>query len=157
MNTLSSEERSRRMGLVRSRGNKSTELVVEATLATLGLPRWLKHPAFVPGRPDFYFPSLRLAVFIDGCFWHACPSCGRLPKTRTKFWRDKIDSNRRRDRRVRAQLWRDGFHVIRIWEHDLKAARWKDRLVRLSSRVTAGSTSQSRPHSVRRPRPAVSL
>ena len=135
MDTLTPAERSERMALVRSKGNRSTELMVEAALRTMNLPRWRKHPSSVRGRPDFYFPRLRLAVFVDGCFWHACPQCGRTPKSRRAFWTAKLDANRRRDQRVRARLRRDGFHVVRIWEHDLRSRRWTARLLRLVRRI----------------------
>jgi len=135
MDTLTPLERSRRMALVRSKGNRSTELLVEAGLKGLGLPRWRKHPRNVRGKPDFYFPRLRLVLFVDGCFWHSCPVCGRLPKSRVEFWLTKIDANRRRDIRVRSRLRRDGFHVMRIWEHELKTERWRGRLLKLSNRI----------------------
>lgn len=116
---LSKRERSALMSKVRSSGNQSTEKTVESVLRANRITGWRKHAKNVPGRPDFYFPKARLAVFVDGCFWHACPKCGRIPKTRVKFWAEKIAGNRRRDNRIRGQLWRKGFSVIRIWEHEI--------------------------------------
>src|SRR5579863_6250703 len=127
--TLTKAERSARMAKVRSRGNQSTEMRVEGLLRERLPDGWVKHPAHVPGRPDFYFEDLKLAVFVNGCFWHACPKCGRIPKTRVKFWRTKIEQNRLRDNRVRRNLWRDGYHVFCIWEHQLRDQLWLKRLV----------------------------
>jgi DNA mismatch endonuclease, patch repair protein len=126
---LSKRERSALMSKVRSRGNQSTEKSVESVLRANKIVGWKKHAKNVPGRPDFYFPKARLAVFVDGCFWHACPKCGRIPKTRVRFWAEKIAGNRRRDNRIHRQLWRNGFRVIRIWEHDL-ARKGAPRLVK---------------------------
>ncbi len=128
---LTKSERSALMAKVRSRGNRSTEYAVEKILARLKMPRWTKHPKAVPGCPDFYFPSKKIAVFVDGCFWHSCPKCGRIPKTRVKFWAAKIDDNRRRDQRIRRQLRSEGHHVVRIWEHDIPAGAWVTRLRRM--------------------------
>jgi len=117
------------MSRVRSSGNKSTELAVEATLCDEGLNGWIKHPTEVPGRPDFYFPAEKVAVFVDGCFWHACPRCDRnTPSTRPEFWSAKIEATRLRDNRIRRKLRGAGFSVIRVWEHEVKDRRWVGRL-----------------------------
>lgn len=133
---LSTAERSARMARVRGKGNKSTEGKVEATLATVGLTGWEKHPQDVPGKPDFFFRDHRLVVFVDGCFWHACPVCARrTPTARAEFWRKKIDENRRRDNRKRRRLRRQGYHVMRVWEHDLRKDTWLKRLRAMIRRV----------------------
>lgn|ERR1017187_6549518 len=129
--SLTKSERSQLMAKVRGTGNRSTEAVVEAALRAERIRGWKKHPEDVPGRPDFYFPRYRLAIFVDGCFWHACPNCGRIPKSNVEFWRTKIDQNRRRDNRVRRRMRRLGFHVVRVWEHEAHAARWIGRLRRI--------------------------
>jgi DNA mismatch endonuclease (patch repair protein) len=129
---LTKQERSERMSRVRGTGNKSTELAVEKVLNQAGISGWVKHPTDVLGRPDFYFPECRLAVFVDGCFWHACPRCARrTPVARQDFWSAKIDENRRRDERTRRRLRRDGFHVMRVWEHEAAGLRWLSRLRRM--------------------------
>jgi len=133
--TLGAGERSTLMSKVRSRGNHSTERRVEAALVGRGMGGWEKHPRDVPGRPDFFFRELRIAVFVDGCFWHACPKCGRMPKSNVSFWQAKIDGNRRRDNRVRRCLRRGGFHVVRIWEHQLAEERWLRRLATMVARA----------------------
>lgn len=71
-------------------------------------------------RPDFVFREVRLAVFVDGCFWHGCPRHGTQPKGNAAFWRKKISINRARDRRVNRVLRRAGWHPLRVWEHELK-------------------------------------
>ncbi len=70
-------------------------------------------------RPDFVFPKLRLAVFVDGCFWHGCPRHATKPRHNAAFWRRKLAANRTRDRRVNRTLRAAGWRVLRIWEHEL--------------------------------------
>ena len=69
-------------------------------------------------RADIVFPRLRVAVYIDGCFWHGCPLHGTWPKAHGDWWRDKIESNRERDSRANAILVSSGWTVVRIWEHE---------------------------------------
>jgi len=135
---LSEAERSARMARVRGAGNKSTEGRVEAALVTAGVEGWEKHPKGVLGKPDFYFPRQRVAVFVDGCFWHGCPVCARrTPTVRAEFWRGKIDENRRRDEHQRRRLRRQGYHVMRVWEHDIKKGPWLTRLRSLLARYAS--------------------
>jgi len=70
-------------------------------------------------RPDFVFPKLRLAVFVDGCFWHCCPKHTTKPKNNRAFWQRKLASNRARDALVTRTLRRAGWRVLRVWEHEL--------------------------------------
>lgn len=74
----------------------------------------------LPGAPDLAFWSRKVAVFVDGCFWHGCAMCFRMPKTRKAFWRDKIERNQRRDRRADRALRKLGWAVWRIKEHELR-------------------------------------
>src|SRR5437016_4590433 len=69
-------------------------------------------------RPDIAFPRARLAIFIDGCFWHGCPQHAEWPSANAEFWKTKIEGNRRRDSDQTARLKKAGWHVIRIWEHE---------------------------------------
>ena len=69
-------------------------------------------------RPDIVFPRHRLAVFIDGCFWHRCPQHGTSPKLNSAYWAPKLDRNVRRDREVDSALSRAGWTVLRAWEHE---------------------------------------
>jgi len=82
------------------------------------------------GRPDFVFPASRVALFVDGCFWHGCPKHYTKPKNNRAFWKRKLDANHARDRQVNRELRRKGWRVLRIWEHDLrlKNPKWLARL-----------------------------
>ena len=108
------------MAAIRSKGNKDTELRLAAILRIHGLTGWRRHQA-LPGRPDFLFRRERIAVFVDGCFWHGCRGHCRMPKTGLAYWHPKIARNKRRDQEVKALLRRQGWRVYRIWEHALKS------------------------------------
>jgi DNA mismatch endonuclease (patch repair protein) len=108
------------MAAVRSTGNRSTERILRARLVCGGIRGWRLHARDIPGCPDFVFDQLRLAVFLDGCFWHGCPACHRPPSSNQEYWTRKVDRNRKRDRRNSRQLRRDRWVVLRIWEHELK-------------------------------------
>ncbi len=84
-------------------------------------------------RPDFVFPRLRVAVFVDGCFWHGCPRHATWPKTRAAFWLAKITGNKARDRRVNRLLRTKGWRVLRVWEHELARKNLPRLLRRLSA------------------------
>ena len=135
---LSQTDRSKLMSKVRSKGNRSTELRAVAELERLGINGWTRHPDDILGHPDIFFPDKRLAVFLDGCFWHGCPKCGRLPKSREDFWETKIAQNRSRDRSTTRRLRADGYKVIRIWEHALKDGKWSSRLSSMLRRQDLG-------------------
>ena len=92
-------------------------------------------------RPDFVFPKLRLAVFVDGCFWHACPIHATKPRNHAAFWRRKLEANRARDRKVNRVLRAAGWRVLRIWEHDLTPKREARLVGRLRRAAGFGSRS----------------
>ncbi len=69
---------------------------------------------------DIAFPKKRVAVLIDGCFWHGCPSCYKAPKSNKKYWKSKIETNILRDERTDKELELAGWRSIRLWEHELK-------------------------------------
>ena len=96
-------ERSRIMSRIRSKGNYSTELQFIRVLREYKISGW-RRGSKLPGRPDFLFPKQKLAVFIDGDFWHGNPKKYRLPKSNADYWEKKIESNRRRDRLVGRRL-----------------------------------------------------
>jgi DNA mismatch endonuclease, patch repair protein len=111
--------RSKQMRAIRGHGNKTTEARLRSALMRAGVRGWRLSPKEIAGQPDFYFRKARLAVFVDGCFWHGCPRCGHIPKTNGKFWLAKIRRNRARDRMTARRLRALGLCVVRIWEHDL--------------------------------------
>lgn len=121
MDRFSKEIRSKIMASVRSRGNRSTEVALGRMLWKSGLRGYRKHWP-VEGRPDFAWPGRKVAVFVDGCFWHGCCRCRDFPKSNAKFWREKIEANKRRDKRVTRGLHRAGWTVIRVKECELLRA-----------------------------------
>ena len=116
---LTKERRSWLMSRIRGKGNEKTEVRLLRLLREAGIKGWRRHLP-IPGRPDFAFRKHKVAVFVDGCFWHGCPRCFRLPKQNRAFWKAKIEGNRRRDRSVNGRLRRLGWNVIRIRECRLK-------------------------------------
>ena len=113
------EKRSAVMARIRSRGNLKTELRFIVLMKLHGIAGWRRNvPLF--GRPDFVFPRARVAVFLDGCFWHSCPRHYNEPTQNAEFWRRKRATNRRRDRLVTRTLMARGWLVLRIWEHALR-------------------------------------
>ncbi|MSU41216.1 MAG: very short patch repair endonuclease [Pedosphaera sp.] len=134
-------KRSQVMARIRGHGNKETELALIRIFRAHRITGWRRHqPVF--GKPDFVFPKLRLAVFVDGCFWHGCPKHGTRPKQNRKFWDVKIARNKARDREVGRALRKRGWRVVRIWEHALaKPERVLNRL--FSWEFEAGSPERS--------------
>lgn len=118
--TKPDESRSANMRSIRSAGNRTTELRLRSLFIRSGIQGWKVTPQGILGKPDFLFPKHNVAIFIDGCFWHACPKCGHTPKTNRKYWSAKIERNKQRDKRISNQLRRSGFTVVRIWECALK-------------------------------------
>jgi len=105
------------MSRIRGHGNRDTELALMKLFRRHGITGWRRRrPVF--GRPDFVFQKERVAVFVDGCFWHACPKHSNLPANNRTFWK-KMDANKARDRLVNRTLRREGWRVVRIWEHAL--------------------------------------
>ena len=74
----------------------------------------------MPGKPDIIFSKHRIAIFVDGCFWHGCSEHYQIPGTNTEFWNNKIEKNVKRDRKNNSNLRNMGWTVIRFWEHELK-------------------------------------
>ena len=117
---MKKEARTRIMRAVKSKGNRTTEMRLRASLVSKGVSGWHLNDSSLPGTPDFVFKEERLAVFLDGCFWHGCPKCYRRPKSSQKYWDEKLQSNIKRDKRVRSKLRSMGWHVYRFWEHSLE-------------------------------------
>ena len=133
MDNVVSKARSRIMAQVRSRGNRSTELQLIKCFRILGIKGWRRGSNII-GKPDFVFPKLRLAVFVDGCFWHGCFQHCRMPSTKKRYWFAKINANRERHKTVSQALKKLGWSTLRIWEHDIRpqpSPRIIDKLRRL--------------------------
>ncbi|MBX3738959.1 MAG: very short patch repair endonuclease [Candidatus Didemnitutus sp.] len=125
--------RSALMSRIRGKGNRSTEIRLIAIMRELRVRGW-RRGSQLPGRPDFVFPAQRVALFVDGCFWHGCPRHYTRPSGNAEFWERKVTQNRLRDRRVDRSLRMLGWRVVRIWEHELvKSGR--GRLARRLARV----------------------
>lgn len=115
---MTPEQRSRCMSRIRGRDTRP-EVIIRKMLWSLGCRYRVNYK--LPGKPDIVFTRQRLAVFIDGCFWHHCPLHYQAPATNPGFWEAKIDGNVRRDREVDALLAKGGWSVLRFWEHEVKA------------------------------------
>lgn len=115
----SSEAAQRRMKATRQRDTAS-ELALRSVLHGLGL-RYRVDTQIIKGlrrRADVVFRRERVAVFMDGCFWHGCPEHGTAPKANKSFWKEKIEANQRRDEDTNQRLAAEGWLPIRIWEHE---------------------------------------
>ena len=130
---FSKAKRSEVMSHIRGHGNKDTELALVRVFRQHRVTGWRRHQA-VFGKPDFVFPKLRLAVFVDGCFWHGCPRHETKPRHNAAFWGKKFARNKARDRLVTRTLRQSGWRVLRIWEHEL-ARRNEARLVSRLRRI----------------------
>lgn len=119
---FSKKKRSEVMSRIRGKGNKDTEVALAKLFRADGITGWRRHYP-ITGRPDFAFPKRKLAVFVDGCFWHGCPKHGVQPKGNKMFWLTKLETNKARDRKVNRLLRAKGWRVHRIWEHDLAKSR----------------------------------
>lgn len=128
-------KRSQVMSAIRGRGNKDTELALAMLFRRNGITGWRRHaPIF--GKPDFAFRQQRVAVFVDGCFWHSCPRHANMPVNNRDFWMKKLAANAKRDRLVNRTLKARGWRVLRIWEHQLSRQN-ETRLVAAIRRTLA--------------------
>lgn len=115
---LSPEQRTHNMSMIRGK-NTGPEIKLRKMLWSEGIRGYRIHYK-LPGKPDIVFTKKKIAIFIDGCFWHKCPICFQEPETRKEFWMKKIQSNVERDKKVNEQLKNEGWDVIRIWEHEIR-------------------------------------
>lgn len=120
MDTLTPDQRSARMALVRSRAT-NPEMVVRNFVRQLGY-RFQTNRVDLSGKPDLVFPDRKKVIFVHGCFWHRHNQCSlaRLPKSRLDFWGPKLARNWSRDRVNRASLTRQGWTSLVIWECELR-------------------------------------
>jgi len=132
------QKRSAVMSRIRGLRNRDTELRLVQLLKTGGITGWRRN-AKLFGKPDFIFPRQRLAVFVDGCFWHRHNGCkfSYTPKTRSEFWLPKFERNIARDRLVTRTLRKAGWRVVRIWECQLTRKKQTRVLRRLKTALAS--------------------
>lgn len=118
MDVLTKKQRSYCMSQIKSEGT-TIEKSFGKHLRKAGLSGYRTHYKII-GIPDFYFPKKKIAVFIDGCFWHKCPKCYKKPKSNIRFWCEKIKANKKRDKIVNEILKKKGVKILRFWEHQAK-------------------------------------
>lgn len=99
--------------------NTKPEKALRSLLHAEGL-RFRVHRRDIPGCPDVVFPRLKIAVFVDGCFWHGCPKHQTMPRTNSSFWKQKLGRNRIRDKAVTQELKAADWKVLRFWEHEVR-------------------------------------
>lgn len=139
MDNLSRLDRARTMASIRSKGNRSTEWRMRSALMRAHIKEWVMHPPSIAGKPDFYFHLERVAVFIDGCFWHRCPICLMpIPQTNELYWLNKLRRNVERDNEVVSKLEAGGIRCLRIWEHELRNPVFLGRLIDWLKELTSG-------------------
>ena len=131
---FSKAKRSEVMSRIRGKGNRATELAMMQLFRTQGITGWRRHYP-ITGKPDFAFPKQKLAVFVDGCFWHVCPKHATKPKGNRRFWAEKLEANKARDRKVNRELRVKGWKVLRIWEHDLTPSKLMRAVPRILKRL----------------------
>ena len=138
-------KRSAVMAAIRGSGNAATELRMMALLRAHRITGWRRGQR-VFGKPDFVFRCERVAVFVDGCFWHGCPRHATQPQTRAAYWAAKFARNQARDREVTRTLRRAGWTVLRVWECALARKRWTrtaGRVVRALGRQPRSTPASS--------------
>lgn len=118
----SSPEASRRMAKVRQKGTNA-EIALRREMYRLGLRYRIDYEVLKKPRrvADIAFPGRKIAIFVDGCFWHGCPEHATWPKQNAEFWRQKIEANRRRDADTNDRLSSLGWTVLRFWSHESPA------------------------------------
>jgi DNA mismatch endonuclease (patch repair protein) len=114
---LTPKQRSYCMSKIRGK-NTGPEIILRKALWANGVRYRLNYK--IPGKPDIILVKSKIAIFVDGCFWHGCPLHSNLPRTNRKFWKEKILKNKKRDQEINKTLSGIGWLVIRIWEHEIK-------------------------------------
>ena len=116
------------------RRDSGPEILLRRELHSLGLRFRIQYRG-IPGTPDIAFTRARLAVFVDGCFWHQCPEHGVMPKANREWWRAKLEGNTERDRRKDRALLELGWLPVHVWEHEDAAGAagrirdlWEERI-----------------------------
>lgn len=124
------EKRSEIMSVIRSKGNKSTELKIIQFFKDNNIISWRRNYK-VKGHPDFIFLNRKIAIFVDGCFWHGHDCRNTRPADNSDYWQNKRERNIKHDKEITALFESRGWTVIRIWECELKksnASRLMEKL-----------------------------
>jgi DNA mismatch endonuclease (patch repair protein) len=128
VDNLKPEDRRKTMQAVKGKGTK-LERSLFSMIAGMGLKGWKKNVSSVVGKPDVIFADQKIAIFVDGCFWHGCIVCQRkLPETNREYWVRKINRNVQLAKTHNQQLFNDGWSVIRIWEHEMTSKTGKEEI-----------------------------
>lgn len=114
---LTKKQRSYNMSQIKSKDTKP-ELCLRKILLLSKIKNFRTNYV-LPGKPDLVFAKNKLAIFIDGCFWHKCPKCFVKPATRSKFWEEKIKKNVSRDKEINKTIRGLGWKILRFWEHEI--------------------------------------
>lgn len=115
---LTPEQRKKNMSAIKGKNTKP-EIKIRKLLWENSIRGYRIHYD-LPGKPDITFTKYKIAIFIDGCYWHKCPECFREPKTNTEFWMKKINGNVERDQKITKELEDSGWTVLRFWEHEVR-------------------------------------
>ena len=115
---LTPAQRKHNMSRIRGK-NTGPEVKLRKLFWSRGIRGYRIHHNLL-GKPDIVFTKKKIAIFIDGCFWHKCPVCFQQPETRKEFWMKKISSNVERDLKNTRQLQEGGWTVLRFWEHEIR-------------------------------------
>ena len=141
---LNPTQRSYCMSRIRGSGNAATELRLIRLFQQNRIIGWRRNwPLF--GKPDFVFPARRLAIFVDGEFWHGHPTRANIPVTNRAFWIAKIERNRKRDLLVKRTLSASGWTVIRIWQRDIAKAGTLKRIFTALGKASLSNASRTIP------------
>jgi DNA mismatch endonuclease, patch repair protein len=133
---FSTKRRGEVMSKIRSTGTTVEDVLHKIVRESIGSQRRIhRNVRNLPGRPDIVIPSLQIAIFADGCFYHGCPKHGHTPKSNRRYWVPKLARNCQRDRVNRQSLRRLGFSVWAIWEHALEGRRIERTRLILQRRI----------------------
>lgn len=112
--------------------NTKPELLVRKALWENGHRGYRLHPKNIPGKPDIAFIGKKIAIFVNGCYWHRCPTCNYgIPKSNAEFWENKFSKNVERDERKIKELEELGWKVVTIWECEIKKDKFENILLNL--------------------------
>jgi DNA mismatch endonuclease, patch repair protein len=127
--------RSYNMSMIRGKNTKP-EIMVRKFLHSEGF-RFRLHKKDLPGKPDIVLPKYKTVIFIHGCFWHGHKNCKYfvVPKTRTKWWTNKINSNKQTDKKNNIKLGKTGWKIITLWECQLRPKKVNRTLTNLASKI----------------------